>query len=91
MRPIDADNLKSLIKQYMKDFKKSETRLVACRAVLSMIGDKNQTPTIDAVPVVQCKDCKYLLNEMFEKLCACDGFSVKDEHFCSYGERRDDE
>lgn len=55
MRLIDAYNLNKLIKEYMKDYKNSVTRLTACRAILSMLGDKNQTPTIDpeTLPIVQ--------------------------------------
>lgn len=46
------------------------------------------TPTVDAVPVVRCRDCKHL----FGTLCAvCGLLSRKPEDFCSYGERRDGE
>ena len=56
-------------------------------------------PTIDAVPVVRCKDCKHR-----EKSPWCDGYrcgnpydgmasgvELKDDDFCSYGERRTEE
>lgn len=63
-------------------------------------------PTVDAVPVVRCKDCehsreqnkdekKYLVKGVL--ICAsCDATvdcwnSVFPEHFCSCGEREDDE
>ena len=59
-----------------------------------------QTPTIDAVPVVRCKDCKHLniLNRK-ELYAHCSKtnmvfppFEVDTrEHFCSYGERKDGE
>lgn len=49
-------------------------------------------PTIDAVPVVRCKDCKYAKKELFSKTLSCvmwgDKFSPED--FCSTGKRRDD-
>lgn len=47
-------------------------------------------PTIDAVPVVRCKDCKYYKPDEYE--CGCDyGLPcVKADDFCSYGERRTD-
>ena len=43
-------------------------------------------PTIDAVPVVRCKDCIY-----YDNLCRCDllGIPMERLNFCSYGERRD--
>lgn len=55
MRLIDADNFKKLIRDYMSDYKHSPTRLAVCKAFLSMLGDKNQTPTIDpeTLPIVQ--------------------------------------
>lgn len=59
-------------------------------------------PTVDAVEVVRCKDCKY-----WEQYNACDGtkpyryrcmnydgFFYKrtaSDNFCSYGERRDND
>lgn len=48
-------------------------------------------PAVDAVPVVRCKDCKhYRYDEDFERT-ACDIFimGTDSEHFCSYGERKD--
>lgn len=51
-------------------------------------------PTIDAVPVVRCKDCKHLDPE--DKKCDC-GHTIlwqlprDDNWFCADGERRDDE
>ena len=53
-----------------------------------------QTPTIDAVPVVRCTECKHRDPENHH----CDHpagatiyFPRKDDDFCSYGERRDDD
>ena len=52
----------------------------------------DRQPTIDAVPVVRCKDCKY--NEDGECVCsrmcisACAHFYTYPDDFCSYGERR---
>ena len=54
---------------------------------------KNQ-PTVDAVEVVRCKDCKYGevddVDIPSQYLCHYDGESWNDEnHFCSYGEKMD--
>jgi hypothetical protein len=47
-----------------------------------------ETPTIDAVPVVRCKDCVGYREE--DGVCvAWEGF-VRTDDFCSYGERRSD-
>ena len=51
--------------------------------------------TIDAVPVVRCKDCEYYKYEE----CVCPRMVMSDcahyypdpEDFCSYGERKDGE
>lgn len=45
-----------------------------------------KTPTVDAVEVVRCKDCKYW--EEAEDWCkACNQIRVRD-HFCLWGERK---
>ena len=56
-----------------------------------------QRPTIDAVPVVRCRECKHCDMGVCLKIYS-DGNvhpeawqSRKPEDFCSYGERKDDE
>lgn len=45
-----------------------------------------QLPTVDAVPVVRCKDCKH----EFGGSCIICGFQKrKPDDFCSYGERKE--
>ena len=49
----------------------------------------DNAPTVDAVEVVRCKDCIRLQEE--DGFCvAWEGF-VRDDDFCSYGERREGE
>ena len=43
-------------------------------------------PTVDAVPVVRCKDCAHLYGTM---CAACGLLPRKPNDFCSRGERRD--
>jgi hypothetical protein len=56
-----------------------------------------QVPEVDAVEVVRCKDCKRrYYNEDREVYCCeawADGYDteVRDDCFCSYGERRSDD
>ena len=54
-------------------------------------------PTVDAVPVVRCKDCKYSCKDRNGR--TCEGYwhelsefavPVKDDGFCSYGEPKMD-
>ena len=40
-------------------------------------------PTVDAVEVVRCKDCKY-----HHYICLSGFLDRKDDDFCSYGKRR---
>ena len=53
-----------------------------------------------AVPVVRCKDCKYIVEDYHNSQYICDLWhcrvcgswdSVKESDFCSYGERKDNE
>lgn len=47
--------------------------------------DIDNAPTVDAVPVVRCKDCKH----EFGGSCIICGFQKrKPDDFCSYGERK---
>lgn len=54
--------------------------------------DIDDAPTIDAVEVVRCRECKYLIAP---KLCsnpmACgwDALEPNDDDFCSRGEKKD--
>lgn len=50
-------------------------------------------PTVDAVPVVRCRDCRYRDPE--DHKCDCGKlerqgcpFPVDDDYFCKYGERK---
>ena len=58
-------------------------------------------PTIDAAPVVRCKDCKYYREGRVlspQKFCfrlrgrdgKAIGYNFADDDFCSYGERSED-
>ena len=55
----------------------------------------NHIPTVDAVPVVRCKDCKYLepttINgKPFYPVChVWDCLAVDDDGYCYRGERRE--
>ena len=50
-------------------------------------------PTVDAVPVVRCKDCKHYEIHKPKVLenCERNGYIIpmKPDDFCSYGERKD--
>ena len=60
----------------------------------------NQQPTIDAVPVVHCRDCKYAEIESYWTYCKLEHTEALENEkartctsdwFCADGERKDDE
>ena len=80
MRLIDADELYDLLDGgYDIDLDElPETKA----ELLRMIDDQE---TVDAVPVVRCKDCKWWNDEY------CVDFMTTDRNgFCAWGERRED-
>ena len=86
-RLIDADAAKLTANDYA---------MFRCQlgGLVDVVEFLNDMPTVDAVPVVRCKDCKY--GEVDDAdlptqyLCNYHGADWNDEnHFCSYGERKD--
>lgn len=64
----------------------------------------DKAPTVDAVQVVRCRDCKYRDEEItipapdespYESFtfasCPCKSFNLGDDFFCGKGERKDGE
>lgn len=58
----------------------------------------DSVPTVDAVPVVRCKDCKWFADNndgdwfgcwLFQTIQIIPEDTPKPDDFCSYGERRD--
>ena len=51
----------------------------------------SEVPTVNAVEVVRCKDCKWLYGVMDDYCCMNHKGLVKicENSFCSYGERKD--
>ena len=94
-RLIDADNLDFTFDR--RCFSEGDTQYV--RGVDDAIGVVNNAPTIDAVPVVRCKNCKHFNLQTHE----CENESLSTDHeggasyslnfydddFCSYGEWRE--
>lgn len=49
-------------------------------------------PTVDAVPIVRCQDCKYSYEDISGRCCShgpCVDCNVPDDFFCSAGEKED--
>lgn len=44
-------------------------------------------PTIDAVPVVRCRECRYHLPK--GSVCQLSGMDITEDDFCSRGQRKE--
>lgn len=55
--------------------------------------DINDAPTVDAVPVVRCRECKYAKNAKVNKkgfrICPASHMEIVDDDYCSCGEKED--
>ena len=85
MRLIDADALDLDREVEMADDWNTAHEIANC---------VKYAPTIDAVPVVRCSECKYAYKSSVPPLVFCgNGKGLVDprpDSFCSYGERKED-
>lgn len=99
MRLIDADALKEELNNWAVDLTKSKFPHYIKDDADCII---DTAPTVDAVPVVRCKDCEWYVRSIIKqdgtldkryKPDWCDLYRrVREEtYFCADGERRDDE
>lgn len=98
MRLIDADNVRNL---FDAEFKETRKLILAGETHLDNLAEGFaeadrviwQMPTVDAVPVVRCKDCKYWQDNNdgypHEECRWGHGETPDANDFCSYGERKD--
>ena len=96
MRLIDADQMAvdeseaymSVQEQITHDDLKWLVNFAAHSKIQKLIAD---TPTVDAVPVVRCKDCEYSYDEISYMCCShgvCVDCEVPPNFYCAYGKRR---
>ena len=89
MRLIDADDLAAKIMMEAPDFMDGGSSITKA-FILAMIKTRNVTPTIDAVPVVRCKDCKHKeesVSPSWEAWCNRLHCGCDLDWFCADGER----
>ena len=91
MRLIDADALMDVIRQHEYRLATKQGSIDYGMFTLGIQQAVDEQPTIDAVPVVRCKDCKWLYDEMDDYCCRSHRGLVRicENSFCSYGERKD--
>ena len=96
MRLIDGDaliekfNEKEDMAECLVDARTAERFATFC----ALADAVEEMPTVDAVPVVRCKDCKYLVNATVNSngflICHITDMEIAPDDFCSYGECRED-
>ena len=99
MRTIDADALLKIF-GFTEDCTNCKHRYndMLCESVIwrDVCDAIFEAPTIDAVSVVRCKDCKWwhdnrTLTGFCERLGTLGWFSTDYSDYCSFAERRNDE
>lgn len=97
MRLIDADEALRLFGKEYEETKKlihnGETQLDSLAEGFTEAHHiiKYVLPTVDAVPVVRCKDCEYSYDEISYLCCShgvCVDCEVPPNFYCAYGKRR---
>ena len=91
-RLIDADALIEDIKSFW-DWD-SIDGITATTVLKQTISDISHAPTIEAVPVVRCKNCKHrYITGSTTHYYVCDFMDAEynDNGYCHHGERKDDD
>ena len=90
MRLIDADALKARIMEDVPGFLDGGSSITKA-FILAMLATRNATPTIDAVQVVRCKDCKYgepMCKPWDDIVCTQNRATHNPDWFCADGKRK---
>ena len=107
-RLIDADNLVEVLDEELEDRVKGETIYTNALKSIFLVGFAkqviNDAPTVDAEPVVRCKDCKWYEIEQLKRdgtddkrykpsVCVIGKYAKprKEDWYCADGERKEDE
>ena len=85
MRLIDADRALEVVREQGHAYPNAYHLTNYATLVL------REAPTIDAVPVVRCRECKHMIRQSHTRYCtvwnAVNGMG--DDGFCNYGERKE--
>lgn len=55
-----------------------------------IVGVLEEVPTVDAVPVIRCKNCKYYEDDIGDCIGFADGHYVAEEEYCSRARRKEE-
>lgn len=93
MRLIDANALSKSVLEWLPSDPCGREELehpFETDICVSMLQEIEEAPTIDAVPVVRCKDCKWHLNgHLCKQLSQYGSIETPPSFYCGYGERRE--
>lgn len=96
MRLIDADKLKVAHGVFCPRVEGSR-EIYALPADAVFADEIESAPTVDAVPVIRCKDCKYCSVDRYadgnvpDYVCIEMDCGVEADGFCAWAERKKDE
>ena len=96
MRLINGDHLEERVRKIIKDYAQAakDSNITPGRVTFSscgVIGLVESESTVDAVPVIRCKDCiRFHPDDDVWGWCAVEG-KMRCEDYCSYGVRKDGE
>ena len=94
MRLCDLDEIKIQVKRQYEDCHgySGNKKAIYREAILAVRSILHSAKTIDAVPVVRCRECKWWQED--DDIGHCDNPDgldnyAKPDDFCSYGERKE--
>ena len=87
MRTIDADTVVT-IQVYDDMTEETDTKKMTVAEAIDEWSDEGCPPTVDAVEVVRCKDCKWRDQKSGNCKRFRKGWYVQANSFCSWGEER---
>ena len=92
MRLIDADALlDEFLKRYTERERSRNLVFAACEIKQDFADMISDFPTVDAVPVVRCKDCIHSYDDLCGLCCTCGPYVdcvVQPEFYCADGKRK---
>ena len=93
MRLIDADTLMDVIRQHEYRLATKQGSIDYGMFTLGIQQAVDEQQTIDAVPVIRCRECRYRFKNNGHDKSGCPiidaNIWMDDDDFCSHGERKE--